>query len=65
MALMFGLIGGVLRVSPPLTLGRVHALTTRCAYSPERLRRLGIVPRVGVREGLRRTVAWYRTHGML
>ena len=65
MAVMFGLIGGVLRVSPPLTLGRVHALTTRCVYSPERLRRLGIVPRVGVREGLQRSVAWYRTHGIL
>lgn len=64
-ALMFGLIGSVLRVSPPLTLGRVHTLTTGCVYSPGRLRRLGIVPKVGVCEGLRRTVAWYRTHGML
>lgn len=64
-ARVFELAGRLARVQPPLTVARVRALTTRDLYSPARLRGLGITPRVGLREGLRRTVAWYREQGLL
>ena len=64
-ARVFELAGRLARVQPPLTVGRVRALTTRRLYSPARLRGFGIVPRVGLHEGLRRTVAWYREQGLL
>jgi nucleoside-diphosphate-sugar epimerase len=64
-ARVFELAGRLARVQPPLTVARVRALTTRRLYSPARLRELGITPRVGLREGLRRTVAWYREQGLL
>lgn len=49
----------------PLTRARVQALATTALYSPDRLRGLGIAPRIGLREGLRRTTAWYRAQGLL
>jgi nucleoside-diphosphate-sugar epimerase len=50
----------------PLTRGRIEFMTRNRAYCGERARReLGFVPRTGLDEGLRRTVAWYRDEGFL
>jgi nucleoside-diphosphate-sugar epimerase len=50
----------------PLTRGRVAFMTASRAYCGCRARaELGFSPRVGLDEGLRRTVAWYRQEGLL
>lgn len=64
-AYLLGGVGRIARVSPPLTVARVRALTQRVLYSSARLGAMGITPRVGVREGLQRTAAWFRAEGIL
>jgi dihydroflavonol-4-reductase len=50
----------------PLTISRVRTLSSNVMFSAEKLHgHLGWVPRVGFRQGLRRTVAWYRQCGKL
>lgn len=44
----------------PLTVSRVRALSNRTLYRSNRSAELGWTPPAGYREGLRRTVAWYR-----
>jgi nucleoside-diphosphate-sugar epimerase len=52
--------------SPPLTVSRIRALTNRVVYSSGKARtELGFRPEVGWREGLRRTLEWYRENGLL
>ena len=52
--------------SPPLTVSRVKALTTRVVYSSGKVQKeLGFSPEVGWREGLRRTLEWYWEDGLL
>lgn len=59
-------LGGALGFSSPLTVDRVKAVTLGCLYSPQRIQReLGFRPPIGLREGLRRTVEWYRANGIL
>lgn len=56
----------VANFSPPLTVGRVRALTSRIFYSNDKLRKkLGFSPTVGWREGLRRTLEWYERKNVL
>jgi nucleoside-diphosphate-sugar epimerase len=66
-------LGAVLEALPgvaparlPLTRSRVAFMTESRAYSGGRARNeLGFVPRVGLAQGLERTVAWYRAEGLL
>jgi nucleoside-diphosphate-sugar epimerase len=62
----FEIAGRVAHFSPPLTLDLVRALTNRSVYKGEKIRKeLGFTPLVGWREGLRRTIAWYRQNKLL
>jgi dihydroflavonol-4-reductase len=53
-------------IEPPLHRRRVDFFTKSRAFDISRARReLGFAPRVGLREGIRRTLAWYRDAGWL
>jgi nucleoside-diphosphate-sugar epimerase len=53
-------------IEPPLHRRRVDFFTKNRSFDTARARReLGFSPHVGVREGVRRTLAWYREHGWL
>ena len=55
-----------LRIEPPLHRRRVRFYRNNRAFSTEKAGRLlGYEPRVDLDEGMRRTVAWYRQHGLL
>jgi dihydroflavonol-4-reductase len=55
-----------LRVEPPLYRRRVDFYTKSRAFDISRARtELGYDPKVGLREGIRRTIAWYREQGWL
>lgn len=57
---------GPLGIEPPLYRRRVDFFTKSRAFDSARARtELGYAPAVGVREGVRRTLAWYREHGWL
>jgi len=49
----------------PLTRPRARALSSKTAYSNEKLLRLGVNLRYGYREGLARTVRWYQLAGKI
>jgi dihydroflavonol-4-reductase len=53
-------------VEPPLYRRRVDFFTKSRAFDISRARRdLGFAPAVSLKEGVRRSVAWYREHGWL
>ena len=53
-------------IEPPLYRRRVDFFTKSRAFDISRARReLGFAPAVNLREGVRRSVAWYREHGWL
>lgn len=55
-----------LGIDPPLHRRRVSFYQNNRAFSIEKARRvLGHEPRHSLREGLRRTIGWYREHGWL
>ncbi|MCL4183312.1 MAG: NAD-dependent epimerase/dehydratase family protein [Burkholderiaceae bacterium] len=55
-----------LGIEPPLHRRRVRFYRNNRAFSIDKARRmLGYSPKVDLREGLRRTVAWYRDNGLL
>jgi nucleoside-diphosphate-sugar epimerase len=55
-----------LGIEPPLYRRRVDFFTKRRAFDISRARaELGYAPRVGLDEGIRRTLAWYRRQGWL
>jgi len=55
-----------LGIPPPLYRRRVDFFTKSRAFDISRARaELGYAPAVGLREGVRRTLAWYRDHGWL
>jgi dihydroflavonol-4-reductase len=55
-----------LRIEPPLYRRRVDFYTKSRAFDITRARtELGYAPQVGLREGIRRTIAWYRAQRML
>ena len=55
-----------LRIAPPIYRRRVDFFTKSRAFEIGRARReLGYAPRVGLREGIRRTLAWYRQQGWI
>jgi nucleoside-diphosphate-sugar epimerase len=55
-----------LRVQPPLYRRRVDFYTKSRAFDTTRARaELGFVAKVDLREGIRRTAAWYREQGLL
>jgi len=59
-------ICGPLGIEPPLYRRRVDFFTKSRAFDITRARtELGFAPRVGLREGIRRTLDWYRTEGWL
>ena len=53
-------------IRPPLYRRRVDFFTKSRAFDISRARNeLGYAPRVGLREGIRRTLEWYRRAGWL
>jgi dihydroflavonol-4-reductase len=55
-----------LRIEPPLYRRRVDFFTKSRAFDIARARReIGYAPQVGLRDGIRRTLAWYRGQGWL
>ena len=55
-----------LRIEPPLYRRRVDFFTKSRAFDITKARReLGYAPGVGLRDGIRRTLAWYRGQGWL
>jgi dihydroflavonol-4-reductase len=53
-------------IEPPIYRRRVDFFTKSRAFDIGRARReLGYAPGIGVREGVRRTLKWYREHGWL
>lgn len=55
-----------LGIEPPLYRRRVDFFTKSRAFDISRARKeLGYAPRVGLREGIRRTLAWYRDAGWI
>lgn len=53
-------------IEPPIYRRRVDFFTKSRAFDIARARReLGYAPRIGVREGVRRTLAWYRRQGWI
>jgi nucleoside-diphosphate-sugar epimerase len=55
-----------LRIEPPLYRRRVDFYTKSRAFDTTRARaEIGYEPKVPLREGLRRTIAWYRAQGWL
>jgi dihydroflavonol-4-reductase len=53
-------------VEPPLYRRRVEFFTKSRAFDISRARaEISFAPDVGLRDGLRRTIEWYRTHGWL
>jgi nucleoside-diphosphate-sugar epimerase len=60
------IIGNILHISPPLTRSRVLMMAKNWGYSIEAARKeLGYQPQIDLREGIKRTVAWYREQGWL
>jgi len=55
-----------LRIAPPIYRRRVDFFTKSRAFEIGRARReLGYAPHVTLREGIRRTLAWYRQQGWI
>jgi dihydroflavonol-4-reductase len=55
-----------LRIDPPLYRRRVDFFTKSRAFDISRARaELGYAPAVGLKDGIRRTLDWYREHGWL
>jgi nucleoside-diphosphate-sugar epimerase len=55
-----------LGLEPPIYRRRVDFFTKSRAFDIGRARaEIGYDPRVGLREGIRRTLAWYRERGWL
>ena len=55
-----------LRIEPPLYRRRVDFYTKSRAFDITRARtEIGYEPRVTLRDGITRTLAWYREHGWL
>jgi nucleoside-diphosphate-sugar epimerase len=55
-----------LGIEPPIYRRRVDFFTKSRAFDIARARsEIGFAPEVGVREGIRRTLEWYRAHGWL
>jgi len=53
-------------IEPPLYRRRVDFYTKSRAFDITRARQeLGFAPRVGLREGIARTLAWGREHGLV
>jgi nucleoside-diphosphate-sugar epimerase len=60
------LVCAPLRIEPPLYRRRVEFFTKSRAFDISRARaELGFAPAVSLREGIRRTLAWYRQEGWL
>jgi dihydroflavonol-4-reductase len=59
-------ICGPLGIEPPLYRRRVEFFTKSRAFDITRAKtEIGFAPRVGLREGIRRSLDWYRTEGWL
>jgi dihydroflavonol-4-reductase len=59
-------ICGPLGIEPPIFRRRVDFFTKSRAFDITRARtEIGFAPRVGLREGIRRALDWYRTEGWL
>ncbi len=62
----FELTARVAHFEPPLTRSRLKFFTENRAFSSEKARtELGYVPKIDFREGVRKTIAWYRDNNYL
>ena len=60
------LVAKVAHFDPPLTRSRVKFFTENRAFSCQKARtELGYIPKVDFREGVRRTISWYREDSFL
>ncbi len=65
-AKLLEIVGEKTGITPPLTTSAVDFFSTSYRFSSEKAQReLGYTPQVDLRQGLRRTAAWYRAHGYL
>lgn len=65
-AALLDLLPGLPREARLLTRSRVRFMTQNRVYSGERARQeLGFIPQVDLKTGLRHTVDWYRSEGLL
>jgi nucleoside-diphosphate-sugar epimerase len=59
-------VGKILKINPPLYPRRVEFFVKDRAFSIEKAKStIGYLPRVGLKEGLRRTADWYRQEGLI
>lgn len=66
MAIMMESSAKILNFDPPITKSRVKFLTeSRGSTSAKAKRDLGYTPSIGLEEGIKKTVEWYQTHGLL
>jgi len=55
-----------LRIEPPIYRRRVDFFTKSRAFDISRARaEIGYAPQIGLRDGIRRTLAWYKERGWL
>ena len=65
-ALAFEVLARISSFNAPLSFERIRTLTISKSFSIEKAKReLGYSPKVGLREGVRRTVGWYKEQGVL
>jgi nucleoside-diphosphate-sugar epimerase len=65
-ALLCDVLHALFKVNLPLSSRRVAAMVRDVAYRSDKLSsELGVLPTIGVREGIARSVAWYRKSGLL
>jgi nucleoside-diphosphate-sugar epimerase len=65
-AIGFKAASTVLRRPSPLSLEKIKSFRSRAIYNPDKLKKaFPSWPRFGWREGLKRTIAWYRAQGWL
>jgi len=65
-AVGFKAASAVVRRPSPLSLEKIKSFRSRTIYSPDKLKKeFPSWPRFGWREGLKRTIAWYRAQGWL
>ena len=65
-ATLFRWLPGIEEARAPLTTSRIDFLTHSRVYSCERAQHeLQLTPRIGLTDGIRYTIAWYREHGYI
>ena len=64
-AVLFEVSSKIFRFKPPLFIERVKSLTLDRVFNTSKAKEIGYNPKVGFREGIKRSVAWYKEKGLL